>query len=165
MTSPARVSTWTSLKPRSAAKQALEARMWRLTPARWRNSPRLERWPVAEQLTQTKRVTVTVCGRASLAVPALDAITATSNRVQTTWMHVIAFRAKWWKNTHARAMWHIYGMFEPGHPVYKQTQNCTASHVASSCNACAGREKETKGNRETRSREEERGFGCRSCVG
>ena len=128
------------MKQRSAAKQALVARMWRRTPARLRNSQQLERWQVAEQLTQTKRVTVTVGGRASLAVPALDAITATSNRVQTTWMHVIAFRAKWWTNTHARAMCHIYGVFEPGQQVYKQTQNCTAGHVASSCNACARRE-------------------------
>ena len=62
-----------------------------------RNSPRIERLPVAEQLTQMKRVTVTVGGRASLAVPALDAITATSNRVRTsrTRMPVIALRAKW----------------------------------------------------------------------
>ena len=48
ITSPTRASTWISLKPRSAAKQGLE---------RWRNSPRLERWPVAVQWTQTKRST------------------------------------------------------------------------------------------------------------
>jgi hypothetical protein len=57
ITSPARASTWISLKPRSAAKQGLEQRMWRTTADRWRNSPRLERWPVAVQWTQTKRPT------------------------------------------------------------------------------------------------------------
>ena len=57
ITSPARASTWISLKPRSAAKQGLEPRMWRSTADRWRNSPRLERWPVAVQWTQTKRPT------------------------------------------------------------------------------------------------------------
>ena len=31
--------------------------MWLRTLAQWRKSPRLERWPVAVQLTQTKRVT------------------------------------------------------------------------------------------------------------
>jgi hypothetical protein len=31
--------------------------MWRRTPARLRNSQRLERWQVAVRLTQTKRVT------------------------------------------------------------------------------------------------------------
>ena len=55
MTSPGRASTWISLKQRSAAKQGLEPRMWRSTADRWRTSPRLERWPVAEQWTQTKR--------------------------------------------------------------------------------------------------------------
>jgi len=57
ITSPARASTLISLKPRSAAKQGLEPRMWRSTADRWRNSPRLERWPVAVQWTQTKRPT------------------------------------------------------------------------------------------------------------
>ena len=57
MTSPDRASTRISLKPRSAAKQALAALMWRRTAARLRNSPRLESLPVFVQLTQTKRVT------------------------------------------------------------------------------------------------------------
>ncbi len=57
MTSPDRASTRISLKPRSAAKQALAALMWRRTAARLRNSPRLESLPVVVQLTQTKRVT------------------------------------------------------------------------------------------------------------
>ncbi len=85
MTSPGRASTWTSLKPRQAAKQDLEARMWLHTPAQWRKSPRLERWPVAEQLTQTKCVTAGVTGGPA-AGPAMDAIATTSSRVQTPWM-------------------------------------------------------------------------------
>ena len=56
ITSPARASILISLKPRSAAKQGLELRMWRSTADRWRNSPRLERWPVAVQWTQTAPV-------------------------------------------------------------------------------------------------------------
>ena len=101
MTSPALVSTWISFKPRSAAKQALEARMWRRTPALLRNSPRLERWQVDVQLTQTKRVAVPPhwqwIGWSASGPAALDAITATSNRVRTsrTRMPVIALRAKW----------------------------------------------------------------------
>ena len=59
MTLPGRASTWISLtwKPRRAAKQALEARMWRpgaLQPDhhQWTGkSQRLERWQVAVQLT------------------------------------------------------------------------------------------------------------------
>ena len=95
MTSPGRASTCISLKPRSAAKQSLEPLMCRRTPDRWRKSPRLERRPVAVQLTQTKRVTavgdVTVTGGGPATGPAMDAI-ATAKRwrqraqVQTTWM-------------------------------------------------------------------------------
>ena len=85
MTSPGRASTWISLKPRSAAKQALEPLMCRRTPDRWRKSPRLERRPVAVQVTQTKRVTavgpygVTVTGGGPATGPAMDAI-ATAKR-------------------------------------------------------------------------------------
>ena len=69
--------------------------MWRRTPARFKKSPRLERCPVAVQLTQTKRVTPPDCGSPHLAGPesgpALDAITATSNKTRR---QVIAFRGK-----------------------------------------------------------------------
>ncbi len=50
MTSPA----WISVKPRSVANQALEARMWQRTPAQLRNSQRDEKWLVAVELTQTR---------------------------------------------------------------------------------------------------------------
>ncbi len=83
MTSPGQASTWISLKPRPAAKQTMEARMWRHTPAQWRKSHQLERWPVAEQLTQTKRITAGVTGGPASG-PAMDAIATTSSRVQTT---------------------------------------------------------------------------------
>ena len=92
ITSPARASILISLKPRSAAKQGLEPRMCRSTADRWRNSPRLERWPVAVQWTQTNRRT----GAGGTASgpdgpgPAMDAIAAKRWRqrtqVQTTWM-------------------------------------------------------------------------------
>ncbi len=46
MTFPARASTWISVKLRSAAKQALEVRMWQSTPspAQMRNSQLHEKW-------------------------------------------------------------------------------------------------------------------------
>ncbi len=53
MTLPARGSTWISVTLRSAAKQALEALMWRSTPAQLRNSQRHEKWLVAVELIQT----------------------------------------------------------------------------------------------------------------
>ena len=92
ITSPARASILISLKPRSAAKQGLEPRMWRSTADRWRNSPRLERWPVAVQWTQTKRRTgaggTRTAGPAGPG-PAIDAIAAKMWRqrtqVQRTW--------------------------------------------------------------------------------
>lgn len=75
MTSPDRASTRISLKPRSAAKQALAALMWRRTAARLRNSPRLESLPVFVQLTQTKRVTPHwIGGPASGPAPAARAM-------------------------------------------------------------------------------------------
>ncbi len=80
MTSPARASTQMAGKPRSEAKQALDAAMWLCTLARLRNSLRLERLPVLQQLTQTKRVTPHWMG-GQASGPALDAITATSNRM------------------------------------------------------------------------------------
>ncbi len=84
MTSPAGASTRISLKQQSAAKQALVARMWRHTAALLRNSLLLERWLVAVQLTQMKRLNHTgpqwiLGGPAS--GPAMDAITTTNNRV------------------------------------------------------------------------------------
>ncbi len=75
-TSPARASAQMSRKPRSAAKQALDAAMWQRTPVLLRNSQRLERWLVLEQLTQTKRVTPQWMGGPASG-SALDAITAT----------------------------------------------------------------------------------------
>ena len=105
MTSPDRASTRISRKPSSAAKQALVALMWRRTPARLRNSPRLESLPVFEQLTQTKRVTPHWIGGPASG-PALDAITATSNRVRM--MQLIALRAKWLTNRLARELDTIY---------------------------------------------------------
>ena len=59
--------------------------------------PRLDRWPVSVQLTQTKRVTPQwILGdSAPSSGPALDAITATSNRLRMTLMPVIALRARW----------------------------------------------------------------------
>ena len=52
----AQASTWISVKPRSAANQALEARMWRRTPAQLelRNSQRHEKWLVVVELIQTQ---------------------------------------------------------------------------------------------------------------
>ena len=105
MTSPDRASTRISRKPSSAAKQALVALMWRRTPARLRNSPRLESLPVFEQLTQTKRVTPHGIGGPASGL-ALDAITATSNRVRM--MQLIALRAKWLTNRLARELDTIY---------------------------------------------------------
>ena len=141
MTSPARASTRISLKPRSAAKQALVALMWRRTPARLRNSPRLDRWPVSVQLTQTKRVTpqwiVGAGAPGPAAGPALDAITATSNRLRMTRMPVIALRASLLAEKHAQLMCPLHGAFELGQPVYKRRQNCTAGHVLASCNKYA----------------------------
>ena len=72
----------------------------RRNPAQLRNSPQLERWPVdVQSLTQTKRVAVPPqwIGWSASGPAALDAITATSNRVRTsrTRMPVIALRAKW----------------------------------------------------------------------
>ena len=66
-----------------------------------RNSPRLESLPVFEQLTQTKRVTPHWIGGPASG-PALDAITATSNRVRM--MQLIALRAKWLTNRLAREL-------------------------------------------------------------
>ena len=105
MTSPDRASTRISLKPRSAAKQALAALMWRRTAARLRNSPRLESLPVCEQLTQTKRVTPHWIGGPA-AGPALDAITATRKRVRM--MQLIALRARWLTNRLARELDTLY---------------------------------------------------------
>ena len=72
----------------------------RRNPAQLRNSPQLERWPVdVQSLTQTKCVAVPPqwIGWSASGPAALDAITATSNRVRTsrTRMPVIALRAKW----------------------------------------------------------------------
>ena len=76
----------------------------RRNPAQSRNSPQLERWPVdVQSLTQTTRKRVAVppqwpmIGWSASGPAALDAITATSNRVRTsrTRMPVIALRAKW----------------------------------------------------------------------
>ena len=42
--------------PSLAARQGLEAAMWRRTAARLRNRPRLDSWPVSVHLAHTKRV-------------------------------------------------------------------------------------------------------------
>ncbi len=56
MTLQAQASTWISVKPRSAANQALEERMWQRTPAQLelRNSQQHEKWLVAVELIQTQ---------------------------------------------------------------------------------------------------------------
>lgn len=104
MTSPARArtrtSTWISRKPRSAARQGLEAPMCRRTAARLWNSPRLESRLVAVQCAQTNRVTVPVCDprpgpglpAAADSDPGTDAITATaaSNSLSVQTMDIIA---------------------------------------------------------------------------
>ncbi len=83
----------------------LWTRRWRCIPARLRNSPQLERWPVLEQLTQMKRVTPHWMGGPA-SCPALDTITAASNRM---WLrHLIAFRAKQLTNWLARELNYIY---------------------------------------------------------
>ena len=145
MTSQGLASTGISWKPRSAAKQALVARMWRRTPARLRNSPRLERWPVAVQLTQTKRVTPQWIGGPPASGPDMDAITATSSRVtvRTTRMPVIAFRAKQWTNGQARELCSLYRLCERGQPVYKKCENCTGHVYACNNDACKGSASET----------------------
>ncbi len=75
--------------------------MWRCTLARLRNSLQLEWWPVAVQLTQTRRVTgggtpAPWVGGPVLGPP-MDAIAATSSRLQTTRKKraVFALCAKW----------------------------------------------------------------------
>ena len=127
------------MKLRSSAKQALEARMWRQTQALLRNSPRLERWPVDVQLTQTKRVAVLpqwIGGQAS--GQALDAITATSNRVRTSRMPVIALRAKWLTQRLERVVWDSWTR-PPGRAGPASVPKNSAGHLLASCNhnACA----------------------------
>ena len=112
MTSPARTSTWISRKPRSAARQGLEAAMCRRTAARLWNSPRLESRPVAVQCAQTNRVTALPLpvsaagpgtGLPAAADPGTDAITATaaSNSLSVQTKDIIACRARWTGKHHS----------------------------------------------------------------
>ena len=111
--------------------------MWRRTATRWRKSQRLERRLESEQLTQIKRVRP---APARVDGPASGhAMAAIAARVQKTRMDhdIIALRANWLTDRVARASSLIYMAVEPGQPVYKQIENCTANNVRSSCQACA----------------------------
>jgi hypothetical protein len=111
--------------------------MWRRTVALWRKSPRLERRPVAEQLTQINRVRPAL---ARVDGPASGhAMAAIAARMQKTRMDrdIIALRANWLTDRVARASSLIYRAVEPGQPVFKQIENCTTSNVRPSCQARA----------------------------